>query len=256
MAHSRALGSLNAGAPFTANSAAFPISLPQVSRPSKRPPDAAVLDKKLYEMRVDQLREAIRNNQASFPAQIPTFSRHTRPDLQRKLVQLYFVNGWSAPQIRARYRLGGQRFQQILSTWKNRAIELGYIQAIPPDPRIALSSLRLPIRVALSPAQNGSPAPALPAVRRFGAQQPSNYRKTNGNGREIGRPRRKCDLSQIAKLLNDIDHGRTLADIANEAGVSESTVRVWKRQQEARVLERENRELRERLAKLDAIETN
>src|SRR5580700_8359865 len=239
MAHSRALGSLNAGAPFTANSASFPISLPQVIRPSKRPPDAAVLDKKLYEMRVDQLREAIRNNQASFPAQIPTFSRHTRPDLQRKLVQLYFVNGWSAPQIRARYHLGGQRFQQIFSTWKNRAIELGYIQAIPPDPRIALSSLRLPIRVALSPALNGSPAPALPAVRRFGAQQPSNHRETNGH--EIGRPRRKCDLSQIAKLLEDIEHGRTLADIADEAGVSESTVRVWRRRQEARVLERENR---------------
>jgi transposase len=256
MAHSRAIGSLNAGAAFAANSAAFPVSLPQVSRPSKRPPDAAVLDKKLYEMRVDQLREAIRNNQASFPAQIPTFSRHTRPDLQRKLVQLYFVNGWSAPQIRARYHLGGQRFQQILSTWKNRAIELGYIQAIPPDPRIALSSLRLRIRVALSPAHNGSPAPALPAVRRFGAQQPSNHRKTNGNGHEIGRPRRKCDWGQITRLLEDIERGRTMADIADEVGVSESTVRVWKRQQEARLLERENRELKERLAKLDAIETN
>ncbi len=255
MAHSRALGNLNAGAPFTANNAAFPVSPPQVSRPSKRPPDAAVLDKKLYEMRVDQLREAIRNNQASFPAQIPTFSRHTRPDLQRKLVQLYFVNGWSAPQIRARYQLGGQRFQQILSAWKNRAIELGYIQAIPPDPRIALSSLRLPIRVALSPA-NGSAAPALPAVRRFGAQQPGNHRKANGNGQEIGRPRRKCDLRQIARLLDDMEHGRTVADIADEAGVSESTVRVWRRQHEARVLERENRELRERLAKLDTIETH
>lgn len=255
MAHSRALGRLNAGAPLPANSAAFPgVAPPQVSRPSKRPPDAAVLDKKLYEMRVDQLREAIRNNQASFPAQIPTFSRHTRPDLQRKLVQLYFVNGWSAPQIRERYHLGGQRFQQILSMWKNRAIELGYIQAIPPDPRIVLSSLRLPIRVALSP-HDGSPAPALPTVRRFDEQKQNNH-KANGNGREIGRPRRKCAASQIAKLLDEIEHGRTVADIANEAGVSESTVRVWKRQQEARVLERENRELRERLAELDAIETH
>ena len=53
-----------------------------------------------------------------------------------------------------------------------------------------------------------------------------------------------------------MEHGRTVADIADEAGVSESTVRVWRRQHEARVLERENRELRERLAKLDAIETN
>lgn len=256
MAHSRALGRLNAGAGFSANSAAFPITLPQMNPPSKRPPDAAVLDKKLHEMRVDQLREAIRNNQASFPAQIPTFSRHTRPDLQRKLVQLYFVHGWSAPKIRARYRLGEQRFQQILSTWKNRAIELGYIQAIPPDPRIALSSLRLPIRVALSPAPNGAPVAAVPAVRRFGAQQPDSLRKANGNGGEIGRPRRKCDLSQIAKLLADIERGRTVADIANAAGVSESTVRVWKRQHEARILERENRELRERLARLDAIETN
>ena len=53
-----------------------------------------------------------------------------------------------------------------------------------------------------------------------------------------------------------MEQGRTLADIADEVGVSETTVRVWKRQQEARVLERENRELKERLAKLDAIETN
>lgn len=250
----RALGRLKASAPFAVNGGAFPLAVPEVSRPSKRPPDAAVLDKKLYEMRVDQLREAIRNNHASFPAQIPTFSRHTRPDLQRKLVQLYFLHGWSAPKIRARYQLGEQRFQQILSTWKNRAIELGYIQAIPPDPRIALSSLRLPIRVALSPSPNGAPAPAVPAVRRFDAQQPGSHRKTNG--REIGRPRRKCDLDQIAGLLADIENGRTVAEIANQVGVSESTVRVWKRQHEARMLERENRELRERLAKLDAIETN
>ena len=210
-------------------------------------------------MRVDQLREAIRDNQVSFPSQIPTFSKHTRPDLQRKLVQLYFICGWSGPKIRARYRLGAQRFQQILSTWKSRAVELGYIQTIPPDQSVAFSGLQFPIRVTLSPLPMASTrvamAPGRPSgARRFDRRNSNNHHHKNGNGREIGRPRRKCDSSQIAEVLRHLQDGRTLADIAYEAGVTASTVRVWKRQHEMRMLRGENRELRERLAKLGAIE--
>lgn len=81
-------------------------------------------------MRLDQLRTAIRNNEVSFPSQVPVFMKHTRPDLQRKLAQLYFVLGWSGPDIRSRYNLNRQRFHQVLTTWTKRAIEVGYIQAI------------------------------------------------------------------------------------------------------------------------------
>jgi hypothetical protein len=85
----------------------------------------------LQQLTLEQMRAAIRSNQVSFPSQVPTFARHDRPDLQRKLVQLYFVLGWSCGTIGARYGLIRQRVQQILNTWKRRAVEMGYIQTIP-----------------------------------------------------------------------------------------------------------------------------
>jgi len=83
-------------------------------------------------IRLDRLRQAIRSNQVSFPAQVPIFEKHDRPDLQRKIVQLYFVLGWSCSGIARRYGLIRQRVQQILNTWKRRAVEMGYVQRIPP----------------------------------------------------------------------------------------------------------------------------
>jgi hypothetical protein len=245
------------------NTAALPAAIlpPRMGLPRTIPANASVSDKKLLEMRVDQLREAVRDNQVSFPSQIPTFSKHTRPDLQQKLVQLYFICGWSGPKIRARYRLGAQRFQQILSTWKRRAVELGYIQTIPPDQSVAFSGLHFPIQVTLSPLTNGlnkgvanGSGPASLGAKRFDRLQQNNHHHKNGNGREIGRPRSKCDSSQIAEVLRHLQDGRNLAEIASEAGVTTSTVRLWKRQHEMRMLRGENRELRERLAKLGAIE--
>lgn len=79
-----------------------------------------------------RLRSEIRQNRVSFPSQVPTFSKHDRPDLQRKVVQLYFLFGWSCSRIAHRYGVLRQRIQQILSTWKRRAIETGYLQEIPP----------------------------------------------------------------------------------------------------------------------------
>lgn len=103
---------------------------------------AKIPDTKLFAMRLDELRIAIRNNQVSFPSQVPVFSKHTRPDLQRKLAQLYFVLGWSGPRIRERYNLNKQRFHQVLTTWTRRAIEMGYIQTIPPAEAVAFTSIR------------------------------------------------------------------------------------------------------------------
>ena len=81
---------------------------------------------------IDRLRRALRANQITFPSSVPTFERHDRPDLQWKIAQLYFVRGWKRRRISARYGIIHQRVNQILRTWKRRAIETGYIQYIPP----------------------------------------------------------------------------------------------------------------------------
>ncbi len=87
---------------------------------------------KIEELSLSELRRRIRRNRVSFPSQVPTFRKHDRPDLQRKTVQLYFLFGWSCGRIAKRYGVLRQRIQQILSTWKRRAIQMGYIQEIPP----------------------------------------------------------------------------------------------------------------------------
>ncbi|MGD0130780.1 MAG: hypothetical protein ABSE57_01995 [Bryobacteraceae bacterium] len=83
-------------------------------------------------MTLNELRRRVRQNRVSFPSQVPAFAKHDRPDVQVKAVQLYFLFGWSCNRIAQRYGLLRQRVQQILSTWKRRAIEMGYIQEIPP----------------------------------------------------------------------------------------------------------------------------
>jgi len=82
---------------------------------------------------LNTLRTAIRANRVSFPAQVPIFPKHDRPDLQRQMVQLFFVLGWNCDQIADRYGLIRQRVQQILNTWKRRAAQTGYIQHIAED---------------------------------------------------------------------------------------------------------------------------
>lgn len=108
---------------------------------------------KLDQLRIDQLRQAIRSNWVSFPNPVPTFERHDRADLQWKLVQLYFVLGWSCEAIAARYDLIHQRVRQILKTWKRRAVEMGFVQYIPP-----------PEHLVILPAAKHSPIPVLDFV--------------------------------------------------------------------------------------------
>jgi len=102
----------------------------------------------LGSLRADQLRAAIRSNLVTFPGQIPVFERRDRPDLQRRIVQLYFTFGWSCATIAARYGMLRQRVGQVLNTWKRRALETGYIQYIPPPENKPISNST--IRVALS----------------------------------------------------------------------------------------------------------
>ncbi len=111
---------------------------------------------KLHLLRADQLRAAVRSNLVTFPSQVPVFERHDRPDLQRRVVQLYFILGWSCGTIAARYGMMRQRIGQVLSTWKRRAVETGYIQLIPPAEAVHRPDRT--IRVVLSPVVCEPPA--------------------------------------------------------------------------------------------------
>jgi hypothetical protein len=89
-------------------------------------------------MQVDKLtnralQRAIWKNQVSFPAQVPVFEKQTRPDVQWRLVQLYFIRGWSFVDLARRYEVTPQRVMQIVTIWRMRAVALGYIQEIPAE---------------------------------------------------------------------------------------------------------------------------
>jgi hypothetical protein len=127
---------------------------------------ASALAPNLQQLTLEQMRAAIRSNQVSFPSQVPTFARHDRPDLQRKLVQLYFVLGWSCGTIGARYGLIRQRVQQILNIWKRRAIEMGYIQTIPGAEELE--------KLAAVPSIHRMPLFDPQAVRAFRPVEPNN----------------------------------------------------------------------------------
>jgi hypothetical protein len=99
--------------------------------PQHRKTEGGEVDEQLDLLSLCHLRAAIRANRVSFPAQVPIFLKHDRPDLQRQMVQLYFILGWSCDAIGNRYGLIRQRVQQILNTWKRRAAQTGYIQHIP-----------------------------------------------------------------------------------------------------------------------------
>ncbi len=79
------------------------------------------------------VRQAVQEHLVSFPSQVPVFEKQSRPDLQAKLVVLYFVRGWTMDDIAKRYGLGRQRMGQILTAWRIRAVKEGYIQAIEPE---------------------------------------------------------------------------------------------------------------------------
>ena len=84
----------------------------------------------IAQMRISALRNAIQTSKVSFPAQTPCFNR-SRVDIQWRLVQLYFVQGWSCIQLGRRYNLTRQRIEQLLAEWVDCASTLGYLQEIP-----------------------------------------------------------------------------------------------------------------------------
>lgn len=110
---------------------------------------AAVRSKERLEKVKDQsswslsfIRGEIRNRRMSFPAQTPVFTRLHRPDIQWRIVVLYFVRGWSSGSIAMRYGVTRERIRQILRHWFVRAREHGYIDVTPAEDEFAwLSSV-------------------------------------------------------------------------------------------------------------------
>ena len=91
----------------------------------------------LNKLRLDQLQEAIRTNQVTFPAQVPVFIKHSPGKQQCHVVLLYFVLGWSCDRIAKRYNVTRQHIWQIVSEWRRHAVALGYLQVIPPPEVLA-----------------------------------------------------------------------------------------------------------------------
>ena len=93
-------------------------------------------------VRLDSLREAIRSNRFSFPSQVPVFVCQHRADIQWRVAELYFIQGWSCTRIGQRYRVTSARIQQLLRGWVSRAMTLGYVQEIPAEDTYGLKVVR------------------------------------------------------------------------------------------------------------------
>jgi hypothetical protein len=90
-------------------------------------------DLDLQDLMLNQLRNAIRANQVSFPSQVPTFTKQHRPEVEWQFVQLYFVRGWGPCAIAKRYACSREYVRQVLTQWKRHAVFAGYLQTIPPS---------------------------------------------------------------------------------------------------------------------------
>ena len=86
------------------------------------------------------LRTAITRNLVTFPAQVQPFMKRTMGDMQERIVQLYFVRGWSVRNICDRYGMSKAMVHKLLAEWRIRAVESGYIQEIEPDCLSALEA--------------------------------------------------------------------------------------------------------------------
>ena len=79
------------------------------------------------------LRRALRRNIISFPSQIPAFLKQPPADMQWRMVQLYFVRGWSSVKIAARFNVPTHWIRKSLNEWSVRALALGFVQVIDPE---------------------------------------------------------------------------------------------------------------------------
>jgi hypothetical protein len=118
--------------------------------------------------RIDELREELKANRIHFPTPVPIFPTQFRPDIQWRLVELYFVRGWSSKQLAERYGVTARRIQQSLQNWAGRAMALGYLQAIPADTGPVL--LPAPVWAAATLPATAPPAAAFLPIAAAPAQ--------------------------------------------------------------------------------------
>jgi len=88
------------------------------------------------------LRKAVQANRVAFPIPIPIFAKQQRADIQWRVVDLYFVRGWSSKQLATRYDVSDRRIQQLLQHWVIRAKSVGFLQAIATE---ATENVTLPV---------------------------------------------------------------------------------------------------------------
>lgn len=79
-----------------------------------------------------QLRTAILNNEVAFPSPTPQFHGQYRSHIQWRVAVLFLIHGWSCTQLAARYGVSRGRIWLFIQSWIDRAIDLGYLQDIPP----------------------------------------------------------------------------------------------------------------------------
>ena len=79
------------------------------------------------------LRRAIHGNMVSFPSQIPNALKRPPAEMQWRMVVLFFVRGWSAAKIAARFHVPRHRVWTLLNEWSVRAMAQGHIQVIDPE---------------------------------------------------------------------------------------------------------------------------
>lgn len=94
-------------------------------------PDARIRNRNIAEIDLSNLRRAIRANWISFPSQVPAFPGCGKADLHQKVVQLYFLMGWSCSRIAGRYGLTQDQVRGVLCGWRRHAANAGYLQHIP-----------------------------------------------------------------------------------------------------------------------------
>lgn len=99
--------------------------------------------------RINCLRDSIQANRVHFPMPIPSFPYQYRADIQWRLVELYFIRGWSTRRIAERYGVTARRIQQSLQHWVVSAMERGYLQLIPPEPVLTPARAILPPPIAV-----------------------------------------------------------------------------------------------------------
>jgi DNA-binding winged helix-turn-helix (wHTH) protein len=97
-------------------------------RPPSQQPDEVFVS--VVDLGLIRLRSAIRNNRVSFPSQVPGFASEPGPDIQWRIVELYFVQNWSANDLGKRYCYSSSHIRKIISQWVFQASALGYLQEI------------------------------------------------------------------------------------------------------------------------------